>query len=299
MRHFSSESESESSADSSPPVTKEKTGKKSGPKHSSHSASTSKSDSKDQGNSESDNEKPKVVRKLTRSSNTRKSKHLTGKIEHQKNRMEISFIEINGISGKTSDPSESENDSKRSLSKSPVKRAKNSKVGGKINSNLPKQATPVVEERKCLVDGCDSKDHLNGHFDKHFTQEACPLFHNSTSTETKAWHTDHVQREEDRRKATILFDPMKKSPTVEQKTYQLKIKEMRSNFKPKSPSPTRHAMHICHNVPHQPLSEIKREPNLNAYVPEYDLQLFREAQAIASEQLESDLLKLSPERGTK
>lgn len=69
-------SESESSAQSTPPVKKKApVGRKPGKKQSRNSASTSKSDqSKDQGNSESDVD----MKPVTRSSNTRKSKHLTG-----------------------------------------------------------------------------------------------------------------------------------------------------------------------------------------------------------------------------
>lgn len=201
--------------------------------------------------------------------------------------------------GKASDVSESENESKRSLSKSPVKRAKgnakNSKMNSKLNSNVPKKAAPIVEERRCPVDGCDSNGHLGGHFDKHFTQEACPLFHNMTLSDTKAWHLERVQREEDRKKAIILFDPMKKVTTVEQKAYQMKIKEIRANFKPNPPSPVRH---IHHGNITQAIDQ-KREPKLCGFVSDYDLQLFREAQALASEKMESDLFKLSPERGTK
>lgn len=160
---------------------------------------------------------------------------------------------------------------------------------------MPKKAIAVVEERKCPVEGCDSAGHLGGHFEKHFTQEACPLFHNMTLGDTKAWRLERIQREEERRKATILYDPMKKSTTVEQKSYQLKVKEIRSHFKPNPPSPMRH---MSHSNANQPL-ELKREPNLMGFVSDYDLQLFREAHAIASEKMEMDLLKLPPERGTK
>lgn len=116
-----------------------------------------------------------------------------------------------------------------------------------------------------------------------------------TLSDTKAWRLERIQREEERKKAEILYDPMKKSTTVEQKAYQMKVREIRSSFKPSPLSPLRHIAHVNIN---QSL-ELKREPNLMGFVSDYDLQLFREAQAIASEKVESDLLKLSPERGTK
>lgn len=75
---FNRDSESESSAQSTPPAKKKaQANRKPAKKQSRNSASTSKSDqSKDQGNSESDFD----MKPVTRSSNTRKSKHLTGKI---------------------------------------------------------------------------------------------------------------------------------------------------------------------------------------------------------------------------
>lgn len=35
-----------------------------------------------------------------------------------------------------------------------------------------------LEERKCPVRNCDSGGHLSGKYDKHFTVDACPIFHN-------------------------------------------------------------------------------------------------------------------------
>lgn len=130
----------------------------------------------------------------------------------------------------------------------------------------------------------------------HFTQEACPLYHNMTASDIKSHRDERIKHEEDRKNALILFEP-KKSQSVEQKSYQIKIEDLRANFKPNPPSPTRHQPHINNLNNHQ--LELKKEPSLNGYVPDYDLRLFREAQALASEKLETDLLKLPPERGTK
>lgn len=74
---YSRDSDSESSAHSATPPAKKNppVGKKPAKKQSRNSASTSKSDqSKDHANSESDMD----MKPVTRSSNTRKSKHLTG-----------------------------------------------------------------------------------------------------------------------------------------------------------------------------------------------------------------------------
>lgn len=179
-----------------------------------------------------------------------------------------------------------------------MKRAKGNAKKNKPNpkqNNIPKKATAVSEERKCPVEGCDSMGHLGGRFEKHFTQEACPLYHNISLGDTKAFATEREQHEELRRKALTLFDPSKKVSTVEQKAYQLKIRDIRAKFKPIMPSPSRNA-HI-QNAAQQ--IEKEREPNLNGLVTDYDLQLFRQAQAKASEEMEKELLTFSPDKGTK
>lgn len=146
--------------------------------------------------------------------------------------------------------------------------------------------------------------HLNGKFEKHFTQEACPLFHNVSLEETKKRREERLQHEEERKKATILFDPMSNVTSVEQKAYQLKINDMRENFVPNPPSPTRqpnqNAIMNKQQQQQQQNGESKqKEPPLKGYVTDYDLRLFQEAQAVASEKIETDLLKWPAEKGTK
>lgn len=203
---------------------------------------------------------------------------------------------------KHSDPSGSETDGKQS--KSPVKRTKgksnNSKINSKISASALKKAAPIVEERKCPVDGCDSHGHLGGYFEKHFTQEACPLYHNVSLEETKKRHEERLKQEEERKKAIILFDPMSNITSVEQKAYQMKISDLRAKFVPNPPSPIKHMNHSAMIKAQQQNGEcMLREPILRGYVTEYDMKLFREAQAVASEKIETDLLKWPAERGTK
>lgn len=277
----SSGSDSESSADSTPPVQaepKKATKKKTAEKKTTVNAT--KISPKTAANSESETEvKPKlnVERKLTRSANTRKSKHLTAIFTPTK----------------VSEPSESETESKRSISKSPVKRPKVKTKNNKLNSKQSPPQIPanVIEERRCPIESCDSLGHLSGLYDKHFTQEGCPLYHNASLEMTKTCAPERQLREDERRKGVELFETTKKQATVEQKAYQLKVKEIRSKFKPLLMSPTKHQ-------PIQPVDR-EREPNVIGLVSEYDLQMFRDAQAIASDRIETELMKLPPERGTK
>lgn len=202
--------------------------------------------------------------------------------------------------GKASD-SDSEADSKRSLSKSPVKRApvtkgksKNTKTYAKNNSTPTKKTSTIPEERRCPIEGCDSMGHLGGRLEKHFTQEACPLYHNMTIAETKAWASERQQREEERNKALILYEPSKKQHTVDQKAYQMKVKDIRNKFKPPLSSPSR----SCHPSVYFN-KDTDREPNLTGIVSDYDLQLFREAQAMSSEKIEEELKDIQTGKGTK
>lgn len=130
--------------------------------------------------------------------------------------------------------------------------------------------------------------------EKHFTLEACPFYHNMTLADTKAWALERQQREEERKKALILYEPSKKQCTVDQKAYQLKVKEIRNKFKPPLTSPSRsiHANAHFHK-------DKEREPNLTGLVSDYDLQLFREAQARSSEKIEEELKDIQTGKGTK
>lgn len=188
------------------------------------------------------------------------------------------------------------------MSKSPVKRApakgksKNSKSNTKNNASPTKKISTIPEERRCPVEGCESVGHLGGRLEKHFTQEACPLYHNMTLADTKAWALERQQREEERNKAHILYEPSKKQCTVDQKAYQLKVKELRNKFKPSLTSPTR----TSHTNAHfQNQKDMDREPNLTGLVSDYDFQLFREAQARSSEKIEEELKDIQTGKGTK
>ena len=131
---------------------------------------TSKAGNSDSEAEARDNAATTPTKKLTRSANTRKSKHIVGKTAY-------------------SDTDSDTESTKRSLSRSPVKRApitakgktKNKKndVKTKINDIV------ILEERKCPLEECNSLGHLGGKFEKHFTIDACPNYHNITISTCK------------------------------------------------------------------------------------------------------------------
>nr|WOK84104.1 acetyltransferase [Colaphellus bowringi] len=229
-------------------------------------------------NSDSEAETPvkskQVTRKLTRSSNTRKSKHVVGKT----------------ISSETDSDTES---TKRSLSRSPVKKApvvtkgktKNSKRDDAKNKN---NEVAVSEQRCCPLEGCDSQGHLSGKYEKHFTLEACPMYHNKTVEKCKEEVEDRQKREELRKKALEYHKKTPRSqPNLEQKQQLHRIRDMRSKCK----------IEPVENV--KPCIDKTYEPELKHFVLDYDLKLFRDAQALASEKIEEDLKNLPSTKGTK
>lgn len=243
---------------------------------SSASSTTTDSSSAASSNSDSDSESAndaKPSKKSARINSTRKSKHI----------------------GPASVKSETETDDsmsmKRSATKSPVKKvpsliptkgkSKHKKIEQKLNLDLSKESQ--LEEDKCPLEGCNSMGHLGGKADKHFTIEACPNYHNLTIAETNLNLVERRKRVEERAKALKEFEP-KKPASSDQKAYQQKIRDIRAKFKPPPKS-------------HDDSRNDDNEPNLSGAVSSYDLQLFRDAQAIASENIENELTKL-PCRGS-
>lgn len=79
--------------------------------------------------------------------------------------------------------------------KGPRKRNKpGSRPGGQQSSRPPADAPRPQQERlkfrsmgesQCPVPGCDSRGHLSGTYERHFTQLACPLYHRTSDAQTK------------------------------------------------------------------------------------------------------------------
>ncbi len=73
----------------------------------------------------------------------------------------------------------------------------NKKARSKVSQSSKKSKSKLVlpdssqssvvelEERLCPLEGCDSSGHLGGRLDKHFTIDACPLYHNLVPKQCK------------------------------------------------------------------------------------------------------------------
>lgn len=217
------------------------------------------------------------------------------------------------LQAKAASDSESDTaESKRSASKSPVKRAgpsaavrqtgagrstQNSGAASNSTGNRGGQAAynraRATKERECpLAASCDSRGHLCGKLDSHFTLEACPLYHNTTPQACVEFHKERKKREEERKKAitNLAKKPKGVHQTTEQRNYQLKVREMRNKSKGHSGDGNE-----SDSGGEMQGNEKDRQPRLNNLTPDYDLKLFMEAQAQASEKIEKELKELDYE----
>uniref|UniRef100_A0A8C3AX92 Histone acetyltransferase n=1 Tax=Cyclopterus lumpus TaxID=8103 RepID=A0A8C3AX92_CYCLU len=109
---------------------------------------------------------------------------------------------------------------------------------------------------KCPTPGCNSLGHLTGKHERHFAVSGCPLYHNLSADECK-------------------------TPTLKQSRYKEQVSEMRKG-RNSGLQKEQKEKHMEHRQTHSNT----REPLLENITSEYDLELFRKAQARASEDLE-------------
>ncbi|XP_075549117.1 histone acetyltransferase KAT7-like isoform X4 [Dermacentor variabilis] len=156
--------------------------------------------------------------------------------------------------------------------------AKNGRGGARsILREMPAangQSPREGDEPHCTVAGCDSKGHLSGRFPSHATIECCPLYHNTTAADCeeqyKARTKKKVERQQQINRQISLKKPVQ---TPEQKEcYQKMLDQRREKLSPRTRS--------------KGMLDSDREPDLSSLAPVYDLEMFREAQAKAAEEME-------------
>lgn len=145
---------------------------------------------------------------------------------------------------------------------------------------------------KCPTPGCNSLGHLTGKHERHFSISGCPLYHNLSADECKNCDEFQVRgqgrdkqvedrmlshrQDENNRHAT-----RHQAPTERQLRYKEKVTEMR---KKRNSGLTKEQKEKY--MEHRQTYGNTREPLLENLTSEYDLELFRRAQARASEDLE-------------
>ncbi|KAJ8730564.1 hypothetical protein PYW08_001977 [Mythimna loreyi] len=157
---------------------------------------------------------------------------------------------------------------------------------------LPSPQEPA--RQRCPVRGCDSSGHLGGKSNKHMTWDACPLYHNVTPAWCVAAGEERAAAAGARRRALQQLQQRPRAmPTLEQRAYQLKVKDMRSKWK--GSQELREKLAASGN---EEISD-DREPILEGFAPDYDLRLFREAQALAAIKIEEELGDIPTDKGTR
>jgi len=234
--------------------------------------------------SESEIKAPRSTRRQTRGANVRKSKFITGKTydNDSGSETENTFTEAPTPTSPR----------KRINSESTMKKASSSAHEGPkkefkqfANGEISASLLPVrrelddlepMERRKCPITDCDSTGHLNGKLGRHFTAEACPIYHNMDKQKCRNFRGDVTKKEKKRNKAS--FEMATKSPsgspTSDQKRHYNHVKDERSKFRPET-------------IPETDEIPDDRELNLQGFASQWDLQLFREAQAAAAEDHEN------------
>ncbi|CAH0581578.1 unnamed protein product [Chrysodeixis includens] len=264
--------------------------------------SSATKETRDQASKSGDSDSPVATmpRKLTRSlsarvsrlaaasrrTNTDTDSEADDKSTDKKNTF-ISILFSSSASNSTSNSNNSSNNNKD--------------IKKNIKGRAPPARSPVVlpmpqepAQQRCPVRGCDSSGHLGGKSDRHMTWDACPLYHNVTGAWCVAAGEERAAAGGARRRALqLLHQRPRAMPTLEQRAYQLKVKDMRSKWK--GSQELREKLAASGN---EEMTE-DREPILEGFAPDYDLRLFREAQALAAIKIEEELGDIPTDKGTR
>uniref|UniRef100_A0AAQ5X395 Histone acetyltransferase n=1 Tax=Amphiprion ocellaris TaxID=80972 RepID=A0AAQ5X395_AMPOC len=137
---------------------------------------------------------------------------------------------------------------------------------------------------KCPTPGCNSLGHLTGKHERHFAVSGCPLYHNLSADECKVKAISREKQEEEvkaQEESNSRHATRHQTPTSKQSKYKEQVAEIRKG-RNSGLQKEQKEKHMEHRQTHGNT----REPLLENITSEYDLELFRKAQARASEDLE-------------
>lgn len=147
-----------------------------------------------------------------------------------------------------------------------------------VAQEAPAAAPPPQALDECPVHGCDGKGHISGTGSTHVTLSACPLYHNTTQEEWKKLNDDHQKLKRKLLLATESALSLKRpSPVRDHKEACARIAKLRAD---KVPTATAEELKIKQKE-HKDTHGKLREPLIESLSSEYDLKLFRSAQALA------------------
>ncbi|XP_013763322.1 histone acetyltransferase KAT7-like isoform X1 [Pundamilia nyererei] len=138
---------------------------------------------------------------------------------------------------------------------------------------------------KCPTPGCNSLGHLTGRHERHFSISGCPLYHNLSADECKGKASTRDKQAEERtlshRQDENRHSTRNQAPTERQLRYKEKVTELRRK-RNTGLNKEQKEKYMEHRQSHG----TSREPLLENITSDYDLELFRKAQARASDDLE-------------
>uniref|UniRef100_H2MQA9 Histone acetyltransferase n=1 Tax=Oryzias latipes TaxID=8090 RepID=H2MQA9_ORYLA len=133
---------------------------------------------------------------------------------------------------------------------------------------------------KCPTPGCNSLGHLTGRHERHFSISGCPLYHNLSADECKVKHRNaagHRMLGKQQQTETTICQ----APSDRQLRYKEKVTDLRRK-RDSGLNKEQKDKYMEHRQSHG----TSREPLLENITSDYDLELFRKAQARASDDLE-------------
>ncbi|XP_061666935.1 histone acetyltransferase KAT7 [Syngnathoides biaculeatus] len=137
---------------------------------------------------------------------------------------------------------------------------------------------------KCPTPGCNSLGHLTGKHERHFAVSGCPLYHNLSADECKVKAVSREKQDDEMKgqdESNSRHATRHQNPTSKQSRYKEQVAEMRKG-RNSGLQKEQKEKHMEHRQTHGNT----REPLLENITSDYDLELFRKAQARASEDLE-------------
>uniref|UniRef100_A0A4W6F7U2 Histone acetyltransferase n=1 Tax=Lates calcarifer TaxID=8187 RepID=A0A4W6F7U2_LATCA len=138
---------------------------------------------------------------------------------------------------------------------------------------------------KCPTPGCNSLGHLTGRHERHFSISGCPLYHNLSADECKGKASTRDKQAEERtlshRQDENRHSTRNQAPSDRQLRYKEKVTELRRK-RNSGLNKEQKEKYMEHRQSHG----TSREPLLENITSDYDLELFRKAQARASDDLE-------------
>ncbi|XP_068610564.1 histone acetyltransferase KAT7 [Brachionichthys hirsutus] len=143
---------------------------------------------------------------------------------------------------------------------------------------------------KCPTPGCNSLGHLTGKHERHFAVSGCPLYHNLSADECKVKAISREKQEDDMKgqeESNSRHATRHQTPTSKQSKYKEQVAELRKG-RNSGLQKEQKEKHMEHRQTHGNT----REPLLENITSDYDLELFRKAQARASEDLKNNSEKL-------